>query len=171
MIKESDLHSTLELLDLVLEKTNYINWINDGTDEAQSRIENIKELRSVASQFLLLTDFLENVALIESTNKATGQEVEAVTLMTVHSAKGLEFEHVYMIGMEEGLFPHSQSLMNPEEIEEERRLMYVAITRAKKKLTLSNSKARLYFGNIQMNMPSRFLVEIGKLNEIRSSRI
>jgi len=91
--------------------------------------------------------------------------------MTVHSAKGLEFEHVYMIGMEEGLFPHSQSLMNPEEIEEERRLMYVAITRAKKKLTLSNSKARLYFGNIQMNMPSRFLVEVGKLNEIRSSRI
>ena len=171
LIKEADLHSTIEFLDLVLEKTNYINWINDGTDEALSRIENIKELRSVASQFLLLSDFLENVALIESTNKATGQEVEAVTLMTVHSAKGLEFEHVYMIGMEEGLFPHSQSLMNPEEIEEERRLMYVAVTRAKKKLTLSNSKARLYFGNIQMNMPSRFLIEVGKLNEIRSSRI
>ena len=171
LIKEADLHSTLELLDLVLEKTNYINWINDGTDEALSRIENIKELRSVASQFLLLSDFLENVSLIESSNKATGSDAAAVTLMTVHSAKGLEFEHVYMIGMEEGLFPHSQSLMNPEEIEEERRLMYVAITRAKKKLTLSNSKARLYFGNIQMNMPSRFLVEIGKLNEIRSSRI
>lgn len=171
MVKTSDLHSTLELLDMVLEKSNYINWINDGTDEAESRIENIKELRSVASQFLLLSDFLENVSLIESSNKATGQNLEAVTLMTVHSAKGLEFEHVYMIGMEEGLFPHSQSLMNPEEIEEERRLMYVAITRAKKKLTLSNSKARLYFGNIQMNMPSRFLIEIGKLNEIRSSRI
>lgn len=171
LIKESDLHSTLELLDLVLEKTNYINWINDGTDEALSRIENIKELRSVASQFLLLSDFLENVSLIESSNKATGSDAAAVTLMTVHSAKGLEFEHVYMVGMEEGLFPHSQSLMNPEEIEEERRLMYVAITRAKKKLTLSNSKARLYFGNIQMNMPSRFLIEVGKLNEIRSSRI
>jgi len=171
LIRESDLHSTLELLDKVLEKTNYINWINDGTDEALSRIENIKELRSVASQFILLSDFLENVALIENSNKARNEDVNAVTLMTVHSAKGLEFEHVYMIGMEEGLFPHSQSLMNPEEIEEERRLMYVAITRAKKKLTLSNSKARLYFGNIQMNMPSRFLVEIGKLNEIKSSRI
>jgi DNA helicase-2/ATP-dependent DNA helicase PcrA len=171
LIQESDLHSTLELLDKVLEKTNYINWINDGTDEALSRIENIKELRSVASQFILLSDFLENVALIENSNKARNEDVNAVTLMTVHSAKGLEFEHVYMIGMEEGLFPHSQSLMKPEEIEEERRLMYVAITRAKKKLTLSNSKARLYFGNIQMNMPSRFLLEIGKINEIKSSRI
>ncbi len=171
LITEADLHSTLELLDKVLEKTNYINWINDGTDEALSRIENIKELRSVASQFLLLSDFLENVTLIENSNKSRNEDVNAVTLMTVHSAKGLEFEHVYMIGLEEGLFPHSQSLMKPEEIEEERRLMYVAITRAKKKLTLSNSKARLYFGNIQMNMPSRFLIEIGKLNEIKSSRI
>ena len=171
LITEADLHSTLELLDKVLDKTNYINWINDGTDEALSRIENIKELRSVASQFLLLSDFLENVSLIENSNKSRNEDVNAVTLMTVHSAKGLEFEHVYMIGLEEGLFPHSQSLMKPEEIEEERRLMYVAITRAKKKLTLSNSKARLYFGNIQMNMPSRFLIEIGKLNEIKSSRI
>jgi DNA helicase-2/ATP-dependent DNA helicase PcrA len=91
--------------------------------------------------------------------------------MTVHSAKGLEFEHVYMIGMEEGLFPHSRSLLNPSEIEEERRLMYVAITRAKKKLTMSNAKSRLYFGNVQMNMPSRFLIEVGKLNKIQSSRI
>jgi DNA helicase-2/ATP-dependent DNA helicase PcrA len=91
--------------------------------------------------------------------------------MTVHSAKGLEFEHVYMIGMEEGLFPHSRSLLNPSEIEEERRLMYVAITRAKKKLTMSNAKSRLYFGNVQMNMPSRFLIEVGKLNKIQSSKI
>jgi len=158
-------------LEEILEKTNYENWINDGTKEAESRIENIKELRSVASQFTLLSDFLENVSLIESSNKATGENLNAVTLMTVHSAKGLEFEHVYVIGMEEGLFPHSQSLMDPKELEEERRLMYVAITRAKKKLHLSNSKSRLYFGNIQMNMPSRFLVEIGKINEIKSSKL
>jgi len=171
MIQKSDLNSTLELLEEILEKTNYENWINDGTKEAESRIENIKELRSVASQFTLLSDFLENVSLIESSNKATGENLNAVTLMTVHSAKGLEFEHVYVIGMEEGLFPHSQSLMDPKELEEERRLMYVAITRAKSKLHLSNSKSRLYFGNIQMNMPSRFLVEIGKLNEIKSSKI
>jgi DNA helicase-2/ATP-dependent DNA helicase PcrA len=171
MIQKADLHSTLELLDEVLEKTNYENWINDGTKEAESRIENIKELRSVASQFTLLSDFLENVSLIESSNKATGENLNAVTLMTVHSAKGLEFEHVYVIGMEEGLFPHSQSLVDPKELEEERRLMYVAITRAKRKLHLSNSKSRLYFGNIQMNMPSRFLVEIGKLNETKSSKI
>jgi DNA helicase-2/ATP-dependent DNA helicase PcrA len=171
MIQSADLHSTLELLDMVLEKTNFVAWINDGTDEAESRIENIQELRSVASQFLLLSDFLENVSLIESSNKAKDSETEAVTLMTVHSAKGLEFEHVYMIGMEEGLFPHSRSLLNPSEIEEERRLMYVAITRAKKKLTMSNAKSRLYFGNVQMNMPSRFLIEVGKLNKIQSSRI
>jgi len=171
LIQSADLHSTLELLDMVLEKTNYISWINDGTEEAESRIENIQELRSVASQFLLLADFLENVSLIESSNKAKDSEVEAVTLMTVHSAKGLEFEHVYMIGMEEGLFPHSRSLMNPTEIEEERRLMYVAITRARRKLTLSNAKARLYFGNVQMNLPSRFLIEMGKLNKIQSSRL
>ncbi len=171
LIQSADLHSTLELLDMVLEKTNYISWINDGTEEAESRIENIQELRSVASQFLLLADFLENVSLIESSNKAKDSEVEAVTLMTVHSAKGLEFDHVYMIGMEEGLFPHSRSLMNPTEIEEERRLMYVAITRARRKLTLSNAKARLYFGNVQMNLPSRFLIEMGKLNKIQSSRL
>jgi len=171
LIQSADLHSTLELLDMVLEKTNYIAWINDGTEEAESRIENIQELRSVASQFLLLADFLENVSLIESSNKAKDSDIEAVTLMTVHSAKGLEFDHVYMIGMEEGLFPHSRSLMNPTEIEEERRLMYVAITRAKRKLTLSNAKARLYFGNVQMNLPSRFLLEMGKLNKIQSSRL
>lgn len=171
LIQKADLHSTIELLDMILEKTNYIAWINDGTEEAESRIENIQELRSVASQFLLLADFLENVSLIESSNKAKDSDVDAVTLMTVHSSKGLEFAHVYMIGMEEGLFPHSRSLMNPTEIEEERRLMYVAITRAKRKLTLSNAKARLYFGNVQMNLPSRFLIEIGKLNKIESSKL
>lgn len=171
LIQKADLHSTLELLDEILEKTNYVSWINDGTEEAESRIENIQELRSVASQFLLLSDFLENVSLIESSNKGKESDNEAVTLMTIHSAKGLEFEHVYMIGMEEGLFPHSRTLMNPTEIEEERRLMYVAVTRAKRKLTMSNAKSRLYFGNVQMNMPSRFLIEVGKLNKIQSSRI
>ncbi len=171
MIQNSDLHSTTELLDMVLEKTNYIGWINDGTEEALSRIENIKELRSVTGQFLLLSDFLENVSLIESSNKAGSENLDAVNLMTIHASKGLEFENVFLIGMEEGLFPHSQSIGTPSEIEEERRLMYVAITRAKKKLNLSHAKQRVYFGNVQMNLPSRFLIEIGKLHKITSSSI
>jgi len=171
IIQNADLKSTSELLELVLDKTSYIDWINDGTEEAFSRIENIKELRSVASQFVSLADFLENVSLIESSNKSGATKAEAVNLMTIHSSKGLEFDQVFLIGMEEGLFPHSQSMTSPTEIEEERRLMYVAITRAKKKLSMSHAKQRMYFGNLQMNMPSRFLIEAGKMNKITSSRL
>lgn len=154
--------STIELMDMVLEDTKYISWLNDGTDENKSRIENIKELRSVASQFLDLPEFLENVALIESSDKPVNDSVDAVTLMTVHASKGLEFPVVFIIGMEENLFPHNQSLMELEGLEEERRLCYVAITRAMEKLYMTQAKSRLYFGSIQVNISSRFLSEISQ---------
>jgi len=152
--------ATLELLDDVLLHTEYIKWLEDGSEENLYRIENIKELRSVASQFTNLADFLENVALIESSDKPGNLNKNAITLMTIHASKGLEFPIVFMIGMEEGLFPHTQSLMELVQIEEERRLCYVAITRAMEKVFLTNARSRLYFGSIQNNFPSRFVSEI-----------
>lgn len=149
-----------EVLEDVLEKTKYIEWLNDGSEENLYRIENIKELKSVASLFSNLGDFLENVALIESTDKPSNDAKEAVTLMTIHAAKGLEFPIVFLIGMEEGLFPHSRSLLDLGELEEERRLCYVAITRAKEALYLTHTRSRLYFGNVQSNILSRFILEM-----------
>lgn len=154
--------STLELMEEVLADTGYIKWLDDGTDEALTRIENIKELKSVASLFVNLQDFLENVSLIESSEKPNDTNTNSVTLLTAHASKGLEFPVVFIIGMEEGLFPHSQSMGELPELEEERRLCYVAITRAKEKVYLTNARSRLYFGNIQANLPSRFLSEIPK---------
>lgn len=159
MTKKED-HSTLELMEEILAKTKYIEWLNDGTDENKQRIENIEELKSVASLFTDLNEFLENVALIESADKPSSDAVNAVTLMTVHASKGLEFSIVFIIGMEEGLFPHTQSMAELEDLEEERRLCYVAITRAMTKVFMTHTNSRLYFGNVQTNLPSRFLDEI-----------
>ena len=164
-VEEAPEKSTLELMNSVLETTQYLEYLNDGSEESQYRIENIKELRSVASEFVNLEEFLENVALIESSDKPARKnqpKQDFVSLMTIHSAKGLEFPVVFIVGMEEGLFPHSQSLGEMSELEEERRLCYVAITRAMEKLYLSNAGLRMYFGNIQANPPSRFLTEIPK---------
>ena len=152
--------STSELMEGVLEKTGYIDWLNDGSEENKQRIENIHELKSVAAQFVDLKDFLENVALIESSDKPTTDQYDAVTLMTIHASKGLEFSAVFLIGMEEKLFPHVQSMGEIDELEEERRLCYVAITRAKERLFLTHANTRLYFGDLQANPPSRFLEEI-----------
>ena len=152
--------STLELMDGVLAQTDYKKWLNDGSEENFSRIENIKELRSVASEFVSLETFLENVALIESSNKTNPAAIVGVTLMTVHASKGLEFDVVFIVGMEEGLFPHAQSMMESAQLEEERRLCYVAVTRAMEKLFLTQATSRLYFGAIQNNIPSRFLSEV-----------
>lgn len=152
--------STLELMEVILEDTKYLHWLNDGTDENKQRIENVQELKSVATQFTQLEDFLENVALIESSDKPSNESYNAVTLMTIHAAKGLEFPIIFVIGMEEGLFPHAQSMMELGELEEERRLCYVAITRAMQKVYLTRARSRLYFGTVQVNMPSRFLNEI-----------
>jgi DNA helicase II / ATP-dependent DNA helicase PcrA len=152
--------STLELMEMIIEDTGYVRWLEEKKEENIDRIENIQELKSVASQFIDLGDFLENVSLIESSNKANPDSVEAVTLLTVHSSKGLEFPVVFIIGMEEGLFPHTNSMGDAQELEEERRLCYVAITRAMEKVFLTHANSRLYFGNIQVNLPSRFLGEI-----------
>lgn len=157
--------TTLELLDHILEATAYLELYDANVEEEAYRLENIKELRSVATEFPVLTDFLENVALVEKEeSKKPGKNPErttgAVTLMTLHSAKGLEFPTVAIVGMEEGIFPHSRALMEREEIEEERRLCYVGITRAKEKLYLTYANRRLFFGTRTQNTISRFIAEI-----------
>ncbi|MDD5415508.1 MAG: UvrD-helicase domain-containing protein [Candidatus Daviesbacteria bacterium] len=160
-------YTTLELLDKILQATGYLAYLDDSSEEGKMRAENVKELRSVAEQFSDLTEFLEKVALVENGNipgqkrkTNSKQPVDAVTLMTLHSAKGLEFPIVFMVGMEEGLFPHSRSMLDVRELEEERRLMYVGITRAKEKLYLTYTGQRLYFGTRSNNLVSRFLIDI-----------
>lgn len=159
-----DAYSTIELMDQVLVVTGYLAYLDDGTDAGKMRVENVKELRSVAEEFPNLTQFLENVALVqgnEMPDKIKGiNPEEAVTMMTIHSAKGLEFPVVFLVGMEEGLFPHSRSMLNPSEMEEERRLAYVGITRAKEKLFLTYTRSRLYFGTRSNNLISRFIASI-----------
>lgn len=155
---------TIFLLDTVLQVTNYLGLYDEEDEEDRMRLENIKELRSVAIAWPNLTDFLENIALVENEYKSDKQNTEhkknAVTLMTLHAAKGLEFPVVFMIGMEEGLFPHSRSLMDKSELEEERRLCYVGITRAKEKLYLTHARRRLYFGQKSTSIVSRFILEL-----------
>ncbi len=157
--------STLELLDSTLEATNYLELYDANVEEEAYRLENIKELRSVATEFPHLADFLENVALVEQEYipehvKEMGKNRQAVTLMTLHAAKGLEYPVVAIVGMEEGIFPHSRSLMEKDELEEERRLCYVGITRAKEKLYLTYANRRLFFGTRTQNMISRFIADI-----------
>ncbi|MBI5018774.1 UvrD-helicase domain-containing protein [Candidatus Gottesmanbacteria bacterium] len=157
--------TTLELLDETLEATNYLELYDANVEEEAYRLENIKELRSVAMEFPNLTEFLENVALVEQEYipakvKDMGDNRQAVTLMTLHAAKGLEFPVVAIVGMEEGIFPHSRSLMEKDEIEEERRLCYVGITRAKEKLYLTYANRRLFFGQRTQNTVSRFIADI-----------
>lgn len=156
--------NTTEILDLILEKTGYFDYLDDGTEQGKIRIENVKELRSVAEQFPDLVQFLENVTLIQDNqmpdSKLQNEEREAVNLMTIHASKGLEFPIVFLVGMEEGLFPHSRSMMDPNEMEEERRLAYVGITRAKDQLYLTYARSRLYFGTRSNNLVSRFIASI-----------
>jgi DNA helicase-2/ATP-dependent DNA helicase PcrA len=153
-------------MDGVLGKTDYVAKFKKETEENISRLENIKELRSVAAEFPNIYQFLENVALVEaeqtSKQKRLNEEdsKNTVTLMTLHAAKGLEFPIVFIIGMEEGLFPHSRSLFDKSQLEEERRLAYVGITRAKERLYLTFAGRRLFFGQKTSNPPSRFLIDI-----------
>lgn len=149
----------------VLEYTGYKKSLDDGSVEGESRLENIYELISVASKYdsldsgLSLNIFLEEIALIADVDGLNTQD-NAVTFMTIHSAKGLEFPTVFMIGLEEGILPHSRSLLEQEELEEERRLMYVALTRAQNKLYLLRAKNRMLYGQSQNNPPSQFLADI-----------
>lgn len=158
--------TTLDVLDLVIQKTDYLALFQRETEENIARLENLKELRSVATEFPDVNEFLENVALVELSQNSDKSLVinqsrrDAVTLMTLHAAKGLEYPVVFIVGMEEGLFPHSRSLMDTGQMEEERRLAYVGITRAKEQLYLTYANSRLYFGERISNPPSRFIVDI-----------
>ena len=152
--------TTLDILDTVIQKTDYMALFQKESEENLARLENIKELRSVATEFPDINEFLENVALVESSNKPISKSTNVVTLMTLHAAKGLEFPVIFIVGMEEGLFPHSRSLMDTNQLEEERRLAYVGITRAKELLYLTYANSRLYFGEKISNPPSRFVMDI-----------
>ena len=166
LVAEMDDKSVLDILEAILDRTGYLYQLEESTDpQDQARAENIGELLSVAKDFQdtnptgTVEDFLEQVALVNDVDSFE-QEDSKVTLMTLHAAKGLEFPIVFLGGLEEGLFPHSRTLMNPEEIEEERRLAYVGITRAENELYISNATTRTVFGRTSSYLPSRFIDEI-----------
>lgn len=143
----------------VLTEVGYISmWKSENTLESQGRLENIEEFINSLADFSNMTEFLEYVSLVEARDDKNLQD--AVSVMTVHAAKGLEFDLVFVPGLEDGLFPSGKSIDERNGLEEERRLMYVAITRAKKQLVLSSAKSRYIFGDVQMQMPSRFLKEL-----------
>jgi DNA helicase II / ATP-dependent DNA helicase PcrA len=150
-----------ELLDGLLRRIEFIRSVDDGTPQGEARAENVRELLSVAKAYseVGLTSFLEEVALISDLD-GLRDEHDAVTLMTLHAAKGLEFPVVFMPGMEESMFPHSRALFDQSEMEEERRLCYVGMTRAREELYMLYADSRVLYGGIQHNTPSRFLSEI-----------
>ena len=139
--------------------------MEDKTLESELRLENLMEFKSITENYqhetgtVNLEDFLEDISLVADVSDHNDND-EAITLMTMHSAKGLEFKVVFLAGMEENIMPHSMSLQDKDGIEEERRLCYVAITRAKERLYITNAKRRMLFGNTNMNPPSRFIGEI-----------
>jgi DNA helicase-2/ATP-dependent DNA helicase PcrA len=163
--RESQEINLLELLDTLLERSGYAAYVQDGTPEGQARWENIMELRSVARDYAdlpvetALTTFLEEVALVSDVDNLD-ERVDAPTLLTLHAAKGLEFPVVFIIGLEEGLFPHARSMDDPEQMEEERRLCYVGVTRAKERLYLLHTFRRTLYGESEIREPSRFLSDI-----------
>ncbi|NQU77554.1 UvrD-helicase domain-containing protein [Candidatus Falkowbacteria bacterium] len=160
--------TTSEVIDLVTNKFGYKDYLLDGSEEGEMRWENVQELKTVAAKYDNLKGregleaFLEEVALMTDIDNLDTRESKAITLMTAHNAKGLEFPNVFLVGMEEGLFPHKNSLEDQGELEEERRLCYVGITRAQERLFFSYARQRMLYGGIQVNMASRFLKEIGE---------
>jgi len=149
------------LIDSLVRRIGYLRYLDDGTVQAESRQENVKELMGVAQSYqeLGLPGFLEEIALISDLDTAD-LNGNAVTLMTLHAAKGLEFPVVFMVGMEEGIFPHGRALYDAGEMEEERRLCYVGMTRAREELYMLHAVSRMLYGGQQHNPPSRFLSEI-----------
>jgi DNA helicase-2/ATP-dependent DNA helicase PcrA len=149
------------LIDSLLRRIDYLHYLDDGTAQGEARQENVKELLSVAREYQDegLAGFLEEVALVSDLDSAdfTG---DAVTLMTLHAAKGLEFPAVFMAGLEESILPHSRALYDQNEMEEERRLCYVGMTRARQELYMTYASSRMLYGGVQHNPPSRFLSEI-----------
>ncbi|MBN1659691.1 MAG: UvrD-helicase domain-containing protein [Anaerolineae bacterium] len=163
--RASNEQNLVDLLDLLLEHSGYAAYIKDGTEEGQTRWENILELRTVARDYVdlspgvALPTFLEEVALVSDVDNLNDQ-VDAPTLLTLHAAKGLEFPVVFIVGMEEGLFPHSRSMEDQEQMEEERRLCYVGVTRARERLYLLRTFRRTLYGESSVNEPSRFLQDV-----------
>lgn len=156
--------SPAELIRQVVEKFDLETFYRDGTEEGEMRFENILELQSVAQRFdqseaeNVLAEFLEEVALISDADSI--ESLDRITIMTLHTSKGLEFPVVFLPGLEEGILPHARSLFDPEAIEEERRLMYVGMTRAMEKLIILRTDSRMAFGDVRYNPASRFLDEI-----------
>lgn len=156
-----------KLLDELLDKTGYANSLKALGDEGTGRLENIEELKTTMVQYMeenggeaTLSGFLEEISLYTDIDRLDDSD-NAVSMMTMHSAKGLEFDTVFIVGMEEGIFPSMRSMDTEEDMEEERRLAYVAITRAKKKLYITHAKQRMLFGSTNRNLISRFAKEIG----------
>lgn len=166
--KDKDNMSLTDFVDRVLDKTGIRESLkNEHTLEADIRLENLEEFKSItknveeADGIVSLEDFLDELSLVSDASENQKDEEDKVTLMTMHAVKGLEFDYVFVVGVEEGLFPHLNSMNSEEELEEERRLCYVAITRARKKLYIINSRSRLLYGKVSSNVPSRFISEIG----------
>lgn len=160
--------SLTDLIDLILDKTGIREeYLNEGNVESEIRLENLEEFKSITRNFEeengtnSLEEFLYKISLVSDAEEYKNNN-DLVTLMTVHSAKGLEFDNVFIVGLEETIFPHANSLEDVQQLEEERRLCYVAVTRAKKRLWLTNAKQRMLFGMNKDNQESRFLSEIDK---------
>ena len=153
--------TTAQLMNRVLEDTHYADYLRDGSDEGDDRWANVLELRNVAADYedLTLTEFLADVALVSDVD-SLDKAVDAPTLLTLHSAKGLEFPIVFIVGLEEGILPHSRSLDDPEQMAEERRLMYVGLTRAEDRLFLTYAFSRTRYGEQEYTIPSRFLDDL-----------
>lgn len=167
-IKKEESHLTLtELIDMVFDKSGMKKSLEDEKSiEADIRLENLEEFKSIAKAMEInegivsLEELLDKLALVSDVSEQKNDNEGKVTLMTMHAVKGLEYDYVFIVGVEEGLFPHSNSLESNDELEEERRLCYVAITRAKKKLYLINARSRILYGKVSSNVPSRFINEI-----------
>jgi len=158
------------LIDKLLKATDYLKHLDDGSVQSEARQENVKELMSVAKAYseVGLSSFLEEVALVSDLDGLNNSN-DSVTLMTLHAAKGLEFPVVFMPGMEESIFPHSRALFDQSEMEEERRLCYVGMTRAREELFMMYTDSRILYGGLQHNPPSRFLGEIDSTFQTQSS--
>lgn len=165
--------SVPELIELIVKRSGYLDYLNDGSLLAADRLENVQELIGVAGEYKQsggdgVATFLEDVALLSDVDEYNEQS-DAVTLMTVHAAKGLEFPVVFLVGLEEGVFPHTRALADPEQLEEERRLMYVGVTRAMEELHLIHAASRLLYGRIMHNPPARFIAEIEEFSQTVAS--
>ena len=158
LVEQAALVTPDQLLTDLIEATKYREYLDDGTDQGRAKVENVEELVSDAKQYGDLASFLEEVALVSGVDDINHDH--AVNLMTMHAAKGLEFPVVYLVGMEDGLFPSARDLLTDSALEEARRLCYVGMTRAKDELTLSYARSRVMSGQVRYNMPSQFLSDI-----------